>query len=1253
MDLSAWCDAVAFGKYLQPIHLTVADLSTDADAAGVSTPAADPTQQNGAGVDAAASDASPASPSQSDQVPVRDGNSPPASPAAASPRSGEAVLAKDAVPATPPATPKHLKRRQKPPPSSPSTTNRGGDAQKPNVKVLAPFAAEYVQGCDRIAMNVGGPVWAMDWLPQDTSWRRTRKKQKENQDQNCDDEASDQNEQEEGAADGDGSADGSSAAWRKAARQWHFLALSTHPPCEVVDGRVVKNTPPDHYYNVQAPGARRLIQIWAIPVQPKAKNAKKNAHLVAVAPAPTLKPKLVYGIDHYSGAAWDLQWCPLAHTMPKRTLNSSLLGVLAVCFGDGSLQIFEVPKIPLELLTLEGAAKQGSVERLAPIVHASVPKIIQLSIQWSPHHWNLILTGGSDVSLWNLESELSGSNHHQDDPAAPESAENVVQIEPQRRYQDADAVGKQEAFEWGWGWVAVRSVAWSPFDEFIFATTGNDSIFKVWDIREPRICLRSHRIRSTWGLALQWMDHTTIQISGDQGSIYMYDILIDSPVWDLQFARRGDVPLLASCCTSGSIRVAPAKKMFRAPQNSIEICRLVGEKDANTDRPFKALTVDFEYAVASGNGSDFSSSNKRAMREFRERDAALHRMRLCTNVAGAYPCFLAVAGHAGLVLVMEIQDELDHLLENYFVQANKKLGRPRKDMAVGVGHRGSALWGSAKKKKHALLTGEGKKLRASGLKLPRESKKIHKALNKYKKIKKRSAVDTEFPQFEMKSDSEEEEEEEEDEDDEESELRLSLLMAEQEEDSADNLSILDDDFRHDDARMRSEYQLDLSEEDAMLLAIQMSELEQTNPTSPPAREVSNAQTQNVAETPSNGDAGSKKPMKEQQTSGSMKATNTKKASAKPPSSQKKIKAPPAKAVPQGASTSAKTAKKAAHLKKKSTSTPDDPFGGYIMDQAATLQIIQYQKGLSEEDALREAIRASEMEAKRATTRSKTRRTTTPQTPAPAAPDSRAPDSEKSESSKEKAEEATRRLVFSPPAVKDKAGSEEADGKESDVARMQEVTTNRMVEVNNSAAAAVPGPASQEKANDTQSALQETPNAITAPKSPKARPASSGKEKTAPKAPKTPTYKRSTSSGPLTDLSQVSTETSGSAAASQAVEVSESGSATDDAPSSAISPSATPKPAPEPEQQQQGKAKHPGTSSRTPSASSSAKPASTKRKRAATSTPQSRKRPSTAAGNNSSRGATGAAAAAGVGLEDGYLTDEEALYLALRASEVEY
>lgn len=37
----------------------------------------------------------------------------------------------------------------------------------------------------------------------------------------------------------------------------------------------------------------------------------------------------------------------------------------------------------------------------------------------------------------------------------------------------ADTIGKQDAFDWGNGWAAVRAICWSPFDDFVFATTGN------------------------------------------------------------------------------------------------------------------------------------------------------------------------------------------------------------------------------------------------------------------------------------------------------------------------------------------------------------------------------------------------------------------------------------------------------------------------------------------------------------------------------------------------------------------------------------------------------------------------------------------------------------------------------------------------------------------------------------------------------------------------------------------------------------
>ncbi|KAF1795517.1 WD40 repeat, conserved site [Phytophthora cactorum] len=142
-------------------------------------------------------------------------------------------------------------------------------------------------------------------------------------------------------------------------------------------------------------------------------------------------------------------------------------GILAACFGDGSMRVFEIPAVPEERLQMELDKEQHLVDKNIPIVVARLPRIMQLSVQWSPHTWNVLLTGGSDgsVSLWNIKSAVSESDSLGDERIEPEP------IEPQRRFQDgqnvkgdndetfwktnecvwcclADTIGKQEAFDW-------------------------------------------------------------------------------------------------------------------------------------------------------------------------------------------------------------------------------------------------------------------------------------------------------------------------------------------------------------------------------------------------------------------------------------------------------------------------------------------------------------------------------------------------------------------------------------------------------------------------------------------------------------------------------------------------------------------------------------------------------------------------------------------------------------------------------------
>lgn len=834
--------------------------------------------------------------------------------------------------------------------------------------------------------------------------------------------------------------------------------------------------------------------------------------------------------------------------------------------------------------------------------------------------------------------------------------------------------------------------------------------------------------------------------------------------------------------------MAPAKKLFRTAQHSIEFCRVSGEKDASVDRPFKALSVDFERKVVSGSAESASP----ATRQFCERDAALHRLRMSSSATGAFPCFLATGGHAGLVVIMEIQDALDHFLENYFASANRCKGRPRsKDVGP---------WSASKKrktrKKQQLASGTGgKKVKAVAKKRQLvKSKKMHNALTKYSKGQKKTgkkATEFEFPQFDMKSASEDNDEEEEEyaedeeEDDEDSDAGLELMLAEEhsDDDRASYSDVDEDDedqqpqtqFNPESARMMAEYQLDLSEEDAIMLAIQMSELEQVQSSPPPAKNAKakakapvSASSVTVAvgsqaESSENGAAGvldtaqgernvgGKKPPASvtKPPSTQMKqppATNGKPQSTqkKPQQQKKKTEAGPSdssattnlKAKAAGAK--ATQPSKAAQKKKAqaSTITPattavakpstakkapvNKPGGsskasgaapamlngyeGYLMDQATTWQIIQFQKGMTEEDALIEAIRMSEVEAQRSAE--------APQKHTQAVVE------EEMTPSGDGGEEASAVAVESSEG--EPATISSASAEQKPVAEATEVVTDSIephVEVasvvedqptstltmsisaevfgSETQMTAVPSVLVAEHTTATESVASVMEEKIPAPivavskakatkPKPKPKPVAAGKKKaaTVKKNPTAPPSvapaSTSTSAQPASEAAvSVSAEASKpkaaakkkaaavkktpsapatTTAAAPPVVVPESEGLVDAATASAIGDTTTESSAPAVSVATPTEPPAEASSVAAPKSRAKAKASSStstvKRKRAPPKTsPQPRKRPAKA-GNTSSR-ARGTRAA-GAGQEgSGYLTDEEALYLALRASEVEY
>ncbi|KAF4150410.1 hypothetical protein GN958_ATG00408 [Phytophthora infestans] len=302
MELSAWRDAVSYETYLQPIHLEVvgstslqSSISAAQDSSAESpqnlhTLSGNPTESFSKGTSAAQQDP-------------------------------EATTALQTAQSTAQLT-----------------------DEMTSVIAIPPFTCEGINGGEQMALNVG----ATDWLPSKPAPsaaavaaaiaksnkkkpRRASAASKKTQKAALNDKENNQVED----ADGDTTvaSNGNSESQKDSKLEWRFLALATHPSCQVAEGKVVKNTPPDHYYDVPE-CARNMLQIWAIPVQrPKLSTDKRGK----TATKSLVKPRLVYAIDHESGVAWDLQWCPLVKIFPTTNRRENVLGILAACFGDGSM----------------------------------------------------------------------------------------------------------------------------------------------------------------------------------------------------------------------------------------------------------------------------------------------------------------------------------------------------------------------------------------------------------------------------------------------------------------------------------------------------------------------------------------------------------------------------------------------------------------------------------------------------------------------------------------------------------------------------------------------------------------------------------------------------------------------------------------------------------------------------------------------------------------------------------------------------
>lgn len=227
---------------------------------------------------------------------------------------------------------------------------------------------------NRVAMNVGGPIWAMDWHPataKQPEWNVT------------------------------------------------YLSIAAHPPCSIRNDQIISEEAPDHHYGEQR-GGPGLIQIWAVSTD-------------------LSLPYLMYAIAHNGGAVWGLKWCP------QECKGMGGIGMLAACFGDGTVQVFHVPRHEFSQ-----SQERPCVERLEPVICGKLQKVVQMCLNWSPHSANQLLTGGSDgkrfltaawmhlevalpgvgsIALWDLANAYEVL-HEDDKTSIP------IDVKPQRHFQD-------------------------------------------------------------------------------------------------------------------------------------------------------------------------------------------------------------------------------------------------------------------------------------------------------------------------------------------------------------------------------------------------------------------------------------------------------------------------------------------------------------------------------------------------------------------------------------------------------------------------------------------------------------------------------------------------------------------------------------------------------------------------------------------------------------------------------------------------
>ncbi|KAL1918315.1 uncharacterized protein VTP21DRAFT_2975 [Calcarisporiella thermophila] len=220
-----------------------------------------------------------------------------------------------------------------------------------------------------------------------------------------------------------------------------------------------------HGLHSKQPATKGCIQIWRIDSQHEVADGEPRAMLDLC-------------LLHDFGYSRDIKWCPYGTFVecPSEKTGPSdsppgRLGLLAGCFGDGSLKIFNIPH-PEMLRRQHGVGQDETVfvQLTKPLFLATLPDTRLHTVCWMGH--TQIAAGCSNgksssccIVVWNIEEAL-------EPPTIMEEEYRISAFEPLHYLPAHDSCVSM--IEWG-----------GPNDPTLIASTGKDGRVLARDLRDP------------------------------------------------------------------------------------------------------------------------------------------------------------------------------------------------------------------------------------------------------------------------------------------------------------------------------------------------------------------------------------------------------------------------------------------------------------------------------------------------------------------------------------------------------------------------------------------------------------------------------------------------------------------------------------------------------------------------------------------------------------------------------------------------